>query len=246
MIKLDISKITIDDLDITHNDIEVITLAKVGTTIFSSSLKKGHTHGLNVLQYLLDKNDKKLIISGIRNPLDRNISFFFESFDKDESEPIIFNIDNENEYIQNTFLCYKNEIDSIEINDLIDVFKNKDYVYHNHFTIWLQQFFEMTKINSIPFDKEKGIQLYKADNDTYYLFYVLEKYRDNKETLEKFLKISLYDEQNVTNNKDIAKKYKDFKANIILDYSYKDSLLNTSVIKYFYSDDLIQKFYSLY
>lgn len=56
---LDISKITIDDLDITCDDIEVITVAKVGTTIFSSYLLKGHTHAINTLEHILEQNKKK-------------------------------------------------------------------------------------------------------------------------------------------------------------------------------------------
>lgn len=185
---LDISKITIDDLDITCDDIEVITVAKVakvGTTIFSSSLLKGHIHGINSLEYILEQNKKKLIISGIRNPIARNMSYLFETNGMENSEPILKNSNNTYERI-NTFVCNNDEITNIDTNDLIELFKNKDYIYHNHFTIWFEQFMEITKINEIPFDKEKGLQLYKLNDDIYILFYVLEKYNDNKDLLEKF------------------------------------------------------------
>jgi len=242
---LDISKITIDDLDITYDDIEVITVAKVGTTIFSSSLLKYHTYAMNILEHILEQNKKKLIISGIRNPITRNISYFFETYGMENSEPILKNSNNTYEKI-NTFICNNDEINNIDTNDLIEMFKNKDYIYHNHFTLWFEQFMEMTKINHIPFDKEKGLQLYKLNDDTYILFYVLEKYNDNKDILEKFFKLPLSNERNATSNKCIANKYKDFKEKIKFDNNYKDSLLNTSVMKYFYSDEFIKNFDSLY
>jgi len=258
--KIDISNITIDDLHVKHDDIQVITLAKVGTTIFSSSLQRvytnginhNHTHGINVLEYILEKNKqenkKTLIISGIRNPLDRNISFFFDSFFLEECLPELKLFDNMYCKIKNTFVCNKDELNNIESEELINIFKNKDEFYHNHFTLWLEQFFEITKINEIEFDKEKGVQLYKLNDDIYILFYVLEKYNENRDDLERFLKISLFERRNVITDKEefIANKYKDFKKKINFDYIYKDSLLNTSVIKYFYSDELIHKFNSLY
>lgn len=249
--KIDITKININDLEVDYKNIHVITSAKVGTTIFSNSLLITHTHGINMLEYYLGKNNKKLIISGIRNPLDRNISYFFETFYYKNCEPILKFYDNQNkiEYyskIINTFTCTKDEINNIEINNLINLFKNKDYIYHNHFTMWYEQFFDMTKINTIDFDKEKGVQLYKINNDTYILFYLLEKYNDNKNDLEKFLNISLHNEKNLTSDKDVSKKYKEFKENIKLDNNYKDLLLNTNVMKYFYEDKYIEKFNLLY
>jgi hypothetical protein len=251
--KIDISHITIDDLDIIHDNIEVITLAKVGTTNFSSSLQRVytnglehvHTHGLNILEHILNNNKKNLIISGIRNPLDRNMSYFFETFYMQSCEPIL-KYNNAYNSIQNTFVCNKHEIIDIKTNELIEIFKNKDYIFHNHFTLWLEQFFSLTNIQTIEFDKEKGLQLYKLDDDNYILFYVLEKYKDNIDILEKFLKLSLYDKKNQIEDKYISNKYKEFKENIKLDYNYKESLLNTSAMKYFYSDEFIQKFHSLY
>jgi hypothetical protein len=245
--KIDFTKININDLGINHKNIHIITAAKVGTAIFSAALYAvrneivTHSHQINVLENFLNINNKKLIISGIRNPLDRNISYFFETFYMNDAEPILKFSDNEYKRI-NTFTCTKDEINNIEVNDLINLFKNKDYIYHNHFTIWYEQFFNITKINSIEFNKEKGVQLYKVKNDTYILFYLLDKYNDNKNDLENFLNMRLYDNRNLTSDKDVSNKYKEFKKNIKLDNNYKDMLLNTSVMKYFYTDEIIEKF----
>ena len=58
--KIDITKININDLEVDYKNIHVITSAKVGTTIFSNSLLITHTHGINMLEYYLGKNNKKL------------------------------------------------------------------------------------------------------------------------------------------------------------------------------------------
>ena len=244
--KLDFTKININDLGIDYKNINVITPAKVGTTIFSSSLGIYHTHGINMLEYYLNKNNKNLIISGIRNPLDRNISYFFETYHYKDCEPILKFPDDNNYNKINTFTCTKEEINNIEINDLINLFKNKDYIYHNHFTMWYEQFFNITKINTIDFDKEKGVQLYKINDDTYVLFFLLEKHINNKKDLEKFLNLELRDSHNLTSNKDISILYKKFKEIIKLDSNYKELLLNTDVMKYFYEDEYIKKFNLLY
>jgi hypothetical protein len=244
--KIDISNITIDDLYISQDDIHVITVAKVGTCNFSHALeKKCHTHAIAYLEEFLIEDKKKLIISGIRNPLDRNISYLFATFGMQSSEPILKYKGNFQE-IQNTFVCNDDEINDIEINNLIEIFKNKDYFYHNHFTVWFEEFFKTTKINTINFDKEKGLQLYELDNNTYILFYVLEKFTDNKNIFEKFLKISMCDSTNQTILKNVSNKYKVFKEKITFDASYKESLLNTSVMKYFYSEEFLNNFNSKY
>ena len=244
VIKLDIETITIDDLQITPDNIDTLTVAKVGTSNFSCSLNREHYHGLNNLLYILNKSNPSLIISGIRNPLDRNISFLFDTYYMIDCEPRIKSNNFEN--IQNTFICKQEELQNIETTDLIEIFKKKDDNYHYHFNTWFEEFFDITKINTISFDKEKGIQLYKINDNQYILFYVLEKYTKNIPLLEKFLKIHVKNYENPTINKLTSEKYKDFKNKIQLDNAYKNKLLNTKIMQYFYSNEDIIKIYNMY
>jgi hypothetical protein len=241
--KINIEEITIDNLGITPENIHIITVAKVGTTNFSSTFLKSHTHGLNVLEDKIfnDKN-KKLIISGIRNPIDRNISYFFETYCMKDCEPLL-KINNYTP-IQNTYVCDYDDIGQIDIFELIHAFKIKQY--HNSFTQWFDEFFELTQINNIPFDKENGLQLYKIDEQNYILFYILEKLDSNINTINNFLNININNNYNSTLSKPVKDIYNKFKKNIILEKAYLDQLLNTEVIKYFYTDEEIKKMYNKY
>lgn len=66
--------------------IEVITVAKVGSSDFLHSCKKIyptiHKHSLLRLKRVLKNKKDTLIIVGIRNPIDRNLSYFFQSYNK--------------------------------------------------------------------------------------------------------------------------------------------------------------------
>jgi len=68
---------------VTCKKIEIITVAKVGSTSLKNSLEKKfkvfHRHSTEHLAQVL--NDSNVfIICGIRNPLDRNISYFFQTY----------------------------------------------------------------------------------------------------------------------------------------------------------------------
>lgn len=240
--KIDIHNTTISKLGIKPNNIYIITPAKVGSTNFSSTFRRNHTHGIDVVEHLIKNvSEPQLIISGIRNPLERNISYFFETYYMKDCEPRL-KINNYKN-IQNTYVCDNNDIYNYDIDLLINLFKMK--TYHNSFTQWFNEFFDLTKINQIPFDK-KGIQLYKINNNTFVLFYVLEYYESNINIINNFIENNVNNKKNSTTNKPINLIYKNFKNNLVLDNDYKTQLLNTDIMNYFYTDETIKLFYNMY
>ena len=50
----------------------------------------------------------------------------------------------------------------------------------------------------------------------------------------------------MTTDKLTSEKYKDFKNKIKLDNEYKNKLLNTKIMQYFYSNEDIINFYNMY
>ena len=106
---------------------------------------------------------------------------------------------------------------------------------------------EIDKINRVTKDNMICNICYEVINDNQYiLFYVLEKYTKNIPLLEKFLKIHVKNYENPTINKLTSEKYKDFKNKIQLDNAYKNKLLNTKIMQYFYSNEDIIKIYNMY
>lgn len=67
------------------DNINVIRVAKVGSSNFLHSLKHKykknltHTHSLKYLKDILCK-ENQFIIVGIRNPIDRNLSYLFQTY----------------------------------------------------------------------------------------------------------------------------------------------------------------------
>ena len=67
---------------------QVITVAKVGSASMYHSLKKAkkkvyHEHSLARFKNLLDTESNLFFIVGIRNPIDRNLSYFFQTYKDD-------------------------------------------------------------------------------------------------------------------------------------------------------------------
>ena len=242
--KIDIKNTDITKLDINKSNIEIITVAKVGTAFFSSIFKKTHHHDIDRIDNLVNNNTyTKLIISGIRNPIDRNISYFFETSNMNIAPPKL-KINNY-KYISDTFVCNNDDLNNMDTDVLINIFFQKKY--HNTFNIWFEEFFDITKIDSIDFDIEQGIQLYKINEHTYILFYVLEKLDLNINIIKKFLNYQdIYNNYNNTKNKKIADRYIDFKKKINIKDEYKQNLLNTDIMKKFYSEKDINGFYNKY
>ncbi|XWV24998.1 hypothetical protein QJ856_gp0781 [Tupanvirus deep ocean] len=225
--------------------IEVITVAKVGSSDFLHSMKNKykvvHRHSLLRLKMVLEDTNN-LIIVGIRNPLDRNISYLFQGYNNYLHNDILTKKNNYKGEI--AFICDENEFAKIGDEELIEKFFAANY--HFTFNDWFDEFFEITKIDKLSFDKKKGLQFYDMPNNNCIMMYTLEKLDSNKEEICNFLGIDRLLHTNNHNDRHYKDKYLSVKKKIKFPKNYKDKLLHTNIMNFFYSDDDINEFYNKY
>ena len=214
--------------------IHIITVAKVGSASIYHSLikKKGtdayHGHSLDTLKNVLKTSDN-LIITGIRNPLDRNLSYLFQTMgDKFFNDVKTSHNNYKGEY------CYLQGYK--DSNDLIDKYFKMDY--HNTFNEWFNEFLEITNIKK--FNKEKGFEIYCLDNNNKILMYTLEKLNLNEIEICDYLDIDTLIKKNI-NEDDL---YKRVKKKISYKKEYLDNLLNTDIMRLFYTNEDIKEMYT--
>jgi len=234
---------------ITYETVLINTVAKVGSANFlnckySQSTKIDHGHNLLKLQNTLDNKSNCLIIVGIRNPIDRNLSYLFQTYNDKH-----FNDVRTKKNSYKGELCYIPEVYDTKMKQyatpelIIDLyFKQK---YHNTFNEWFEEFLDITKITN--FDKDKGVDFYKFPNNNTIMVYTMEKLTANEEYIKEKIGI-LFDIQNLndSNYRSYSKTYKQVKQEIVYKKEYLDNLLNTDIMRLFYNENDINFFYSKY
>jgi hypothetical protein len=235
--------------------INTITLPKVGSKTLAKSCrvkyKVLHRHRVRLIKNTIITNTNNLIIVGVRNPVDLNLSFLFESYNKDFSNIIKTNktekpfmhtyIKNHN---MNQLISQSKGNKPIDVTNLITSYFNKKY--HNLFNIWFKIFFEITKIDKIGFNIEKGLQIYDLPNNNKLMLYTLEKLNTNEKEICEFLNIPSLIYVNDGSKKPYKNVYKEVKKQITYTQEYLDNLLKTDIIKFFYSEDTIKAMYAKY
>jgi hypothetical protein len=247
--EVNLEEISINDLNISLDDIYILTPAKVGTLNFSRSLfqelniswdQGKHSHDLDVLDFVMNNNNNnnKLFITCFRNSLDRNISLFFDLISRIECK-------DDNKFPP-LYLCSESEISKkYSFQELINIFNENKYKINNYYKLWYERFFNITNIDKKKLTKE-SCQLFRINENTYVLFSTLEKYVDNIEKFEKFLTFKLNRHDHNTEEKEYYETYKNFKQKIKFDNSYKIEILNDELFKVLYSTEDIKKFYQKY
>lgn len=226
--------------------IEIMTVAKVASSTFLHSLdhkyKVTHGHDLSKLKVILKKHQNTLIIGGIRNPLDRNISYFFQNYHNNRFNTLRTKA---NKYVgENCYLCPSKQITKYTSTQLIKYFfKNK---IHFSFNDWLNEFMELTNIKNKSFNKAKGMQLYKLPNNNYLLFYTFEKLNKNTPELLSFFKIDKLLHTNNSQKRVYKKLYNEIKKTIKFTNPYKNRLLKTNIMNFFYTQEQINIFNNKY
>lgn len=229
------------------HSIKINTISKTGSSSFHHNIKNHflsiHTHSLEKFKYdLLETN--KLFIVGIRNPLDRNISDFFQKHNCD----FYNDIEIQSNSYKGEYNYITDSLQNYDINQIINLFfTHKNYINsHYIFNEWFNEFFNIININNLSFDKERGFEFYSLKNNNSLLIYTLEKLNNNINEFKQFFNLNefkIYNESNTKNYKDL---YLDFKKNIKFTEDYKNKLLNTNIMKIFYSNDDINNFYNKY
>lgn len=225
------------------DQVKILTVAKVGSANFlycnyDQNVKKVHGHNVNEIRNTLKNNSNCLIIVGIRNPIDRNLSYFFQTYRN--------NFYNDVKTKKNN---YKGEFCHIRTMNLktdpkhaIELYFKKDY--HNTFNDWFEEFLEITNIQE--FDKDKGFKFYDFPNNNTILIYTLEKLSSNNECISGALGISNLKNKNDSTKASYNDLYQRVKNEIVYPKHYLDNLLNTNIMKIFYDDKSIQGFYEKY
>ena len=248
-ISIEKSQVNINDLEIDINDIHVVTSMKVGTFNFIESLiqhicnieKKSsydfdisnHTHNLEYFREILEKDRNKLIITCFRNPINRNLSYFFDTFI--------------NKNFPNMYLCDESDLYKYSYEDIIEHFNKRKFLINEHYDSWYDEFF---RISNIKYDylNKNGVQLFKINKNSYLLLCKLEKYENNIPLLENFLTFKLKNKQNNVNEKGHIKEYTkqiyNYLKNITLENDYKDEVLNNDLIKSLYDEEEIKSMYN--
>ena len=234
---------------ITYDNVIVNTVAKVGSTNFSeckySQTKKiHHGHSLLTLRDALDNKSNCLIIVGIRNPIDRNLSYLFQTYKDNDYNDVKTKKNN----YKGEF-CYISEVYNKTMKSfaapelIIDLYFKQNY--HNTFNEWFEEFLDITKITN--FDKDKGIDFYKFPNNNTIMIYTMEKINANSEYIKTQLGIvSEIENKNNSDNRAYSKIYEQVKQKIVYKKEYLDNLLNTNIMSLFYNENDIKKFYSKY
>ena len=232
-------------MKITFNKVKVVTVAKVGSANFlcckySQTKDITHGHSLLNLQNILNKESNCLIIVGIRNPVDRNLSYLFQTYKKNFYNDLKTKKNNykgENCYIHE--IAENNFLSSEKIIDLY--FQQK---YHNTFNDWFEEFLEITKISN--FDKNKGIDFYNFSNNNTIMIYTMEKLSENDKYISDKLGITNLENINNSEKRYYNEIYKEVKQKIAYKKEYLDNILNTEIMRLFYSESDIKYFFSKY
>ena len=232
-----------------YSSIKINSLSKTGTSSLYHNIRNkyicGHSHSLNKLNYDLNHKNK-LIVVGVRNPIDRNISEFFQNFQCDFLNDIELKKNNyRGEY---NYICNLESLLQKSTNEIIDLFFNHDNFknYHFIFNDWFDEFFDLINIKSFTFNKQKGFQFYHLKNNNTLLVYTLEKMNDNLEEFKTFFNLDSFPIHNDANDKYYKNVYNNFKKNISFTNDYKNKLLNTNIMNTFYTSEQIQNFYNKY
>lgn len=228
------------------NKIKILTVAKVGSANFlkcnykniNNKNKIYHGHNVGLIKEILEKDNNCIIIVGIRNPIDRNLSYLFQTFrDKFFNDVKTKKNNYKGEY------CYIEKINkNTNIDEIIDLYFKQSY--HNTFNDWFDEFLEITKINN--FNKDNGIDFYKFKNNNTIMIYTLEKLNTNEKFICNKLGITNFRNVNDRNKLDWKEIYNKCKNKIKYEKKYLDNLLNTKIMKLFYNDHDINNMYSKY
>lgn len=235
-----------------YKNIHVVTVAKVASATFNILMRKNnfqsvtHTHDLSYLRDVLNRSKHNLIISGIRDPIARNLSYYFQGFQNPYHSQ--FKIKSNNytgEVIEGVWKNRELQIDYTDVTKAIDNFKVQKWLYT--FNDWFTEFFDIVDIKETSFNKSKGYKIYKLSNNNTILLYTLEKLKQSIKQICIDMGIVEYDiHWNNSADRSYNKLYRDVKKNITYDKSYIDNLLHTDVMNYFYTPRDIKLMYDLY
>ncbi len=178
---------------------------------------------------LFKRAEKAKIITIVREPISRNIAFYFEDF-----------------YIP---LLEKNLFGDFWVLDESLNYFISDFKDNFNHTVGINWFDEELKrhigvdVYDYEFDKKQGYTVIEKDKLNIMVIQ-LEKLNSLEKEIGEFIgnKDFVLENANVSGNKWYKPVYKEFKENIEFSKKYVDDLYNSKFMKHFYSDEDIEKF----
>ncbi len=182
-----------------------------------------------IYQFRIKANRPLKIITSVREPIERNISAFFEAF----------------EY----YLGIPPKLWEGDIDQLVQAYYK--YLPHEFPLEWFdKEFLRMTSINVFEksFDVTKKSITYTDKNIEVLLLRT--DLNDNKmsEEIRRFLGVSTFtlNSHNIGEQKPYAELYNKFKKKIFFNQDYLTNMLESKYTKHFYSENEIFEFYEKY
>jgi hypothetical protein len=170
-------------------------------------------------QILMNKRPYK-IITLVRNPIDRNLSAFFEAFEY---------------YMGIPAEKYQGSVAELEL-------KFHQFLPHNYATDWFQDYFyQQTGVNIYDFEYDKR-QKYQFISTQNIEILVMDVALDDT-TKEKLVadfthrQLVIIDRKNVRESTAAAGLYKEFKSGIRFSKNYLSGLLETQYFNHFFDED---------
>jgi hypothetical protein len=170
--------------------------------------------------------------------LERNIKYFLKTYADNFYNQVKYKY---NEYSgDKNFIYQEDKIYEKPICDIIEDFKNNTNFHIKN--DYIDEYFDISWIDNIEFNKKTGLQLYKLNNNNYILFYIFEKINDNIDVLENFFDTKFIQTNDNDNNK-IYDIFQKIKKEIIYDTSYINYYLYSFQMKIFYDESFINEIY---
>ena len=198
--------------------------------------------------YILNNIHKKKfkIITGVREPISRDYSAFWQPFSEDRNTAYVL----DSVLDSNFNTMYQNYLELIMKNNADEILKNKKIiVWHDEFEWFNTHIKEVFGINiyDYKFDKELGYTIIKQDNCEIFLFKV-EMLNTIMPEIFKFANMpadSPIKNANVANEKWYALAYESFKKNLKIPQEYVDHYYkNNKYVDHFYTEAEKENFIS--
>lgn len=209
------------------HSLEEIQVKESVKTCFENGIYPGSKSPVFLINNKIIKKEKRIkVISLFRDPLERNISAFFDAYEL---------------YVGN-----KPEDSTLNSDELYDIFQKK-FLHYYPVEWYEKQFFEGLGIDvyKSSFNKELGFQVIKKENVEVLL--ISSHLPDDKkeQLIGEFCSLKSFKLQNrnITSNKVYGSIYKKFKEEIFFEKSYLDSLYKTKYARHFFTDLFIENQY---
>ncbi len=222
----------------------IFQFGKVGSTTICRTLDKNNRSSLHMHE-LTDNREVRAVadlirakvpgwkvITLVRDPVAREVSYFFQNLDSETTTPYV----GTRSYVLS---LSRERLGQLFVEKMCDL-KEHPFEWFNRFirpSFGLDVFLE-------PFDKERGFQIYKTSIADILLIRYENLWNEGKKAIADFvhLKQLEWTPNNISSDKYYAKQYKTFKEEFIMPKKYIEEIYKSPYVEKFYTTDEIEIF----